>query len=183
MDGLANDPGDAQPIAENVREQILAPVIEAVATALREVAMTEVEVRATYRLPKRRLQCKLVAALELSSSALTCLTLGFSDAGAASLARRVLGEAVPNLDAGLIGDCIGELINVAGGQAKALLHGTPWHFTFGTPRLGAGPELPFSGSQECLEALLATDVGEVVLQLFLRDSDQGTSQPIACGHI
>jgi CheY-specific phosphatase CheX len=166
---LPDVPADAQPIAEELREQILAPVLVAVETALREVAMTEMAVCATYRLSTRRLRGERVALLKLSSAALACLALGQSGATAAALARRILVDTAPNPDAELIGDCLGELVNVAGGQAKALLHGTPWQFTSGTPQLSSEGDLPVAGANECLVALLATDVGEVIVQLFLTD--------------
>jgi CheY-specific phosphatase CheX len=171
VDGLADIPADAQPIADRVREQILAPVLTAVETALREVAMTEVSLRAAYRLPKSRQQGELVASLELSASPLTCLSLGLGNATASALAQRVLTGTLPNPDFALTMDCLAELVNVTGGQAKALFHGTPWQFTFGTPQRVWGGDFSMPDPHGCLVALLATDVGEVILQLFLGDPD------------
>lgn len=161
---------DAQPIADELRERLLGPVLEAVTTALREVAMTEATEGTSYRTAPHQLRGELIAYLELSSSAQRCLALGFSRDTAASLARRVLAETMSNPDAPLIDDCLGELANVSAGQAKALLHGTPWQFTFGTPRVTTDTELPIKDVNECLVARLDSDVGEIVVQLLMTKS-------------
>lgn len=57
--------------------------------------------------------------------------LSFPRATAEALAQRIL-VGVP-LDAGMIQDCMGELLNVITGRAKTLTFGTPEHFTFTTP--------------------------------------------------
>lgn len=162
-------PMNAEPIADETREQILAAFLAAVETALREVAMTEGVVHATYRVAAPRHRGELVAMLELSSAAQTCLAVELSGTTAAALAQRVLADTFPNPDAALIRDCLGELINVSAGQAKALLHGTPWQFTFGTPRVDSGAESPIVSPQEGLVGVMATDVGEVIVQVFLKD--------------
>jgi chemotaxis protein CheX len=167
MDSLLVTPPDALPIADDQHEQLLAPILAAVETALREVALSDSVVRATYRIQARRLQGDVVAMLELSSGAAKCLTLGVSLSTATALARRVLSETLANADDALICDCLGEIANVAAGQAKALLHGTPYHFTFGTPHATAAGMLPATETQECFVAVMATDVGDVVVQLFL----------------
>lgn len=172
MHQLSDVPAESWPIAEETREQVLAPVLASVETALREVALTEVAACATYRQATCQLRGEVVALLKLASAPQTCLALGFSNATAAALARRILTGTVSDPDGELIRDCLGELVNVAAGQAKALLHGTPWQFTFGTPQLASGVELPDAGPQDCLSAILATDVGEVIVQLFLSDASR-----------
>jgi chemotaxis protein CheX len=61
------------------------------------------------------------------------LILSFSQGTAAALARRVLAGVVGDADQAMIRDCMGEVANVVAGQAKALLYGTPSHFTLSTP--------------------------------------------------
>src|SRR5260370_11522250 len=139
MDSFAVMPPDAQPIAAQVREQILAPFLVAVETALREVALTEGAERDAYQVKSRRLYGDVVALLELSSGAEGCLALGVSAPTAAALARRVLTETRGHVDEAVIRDCIGEIANVAARQAKALLHCTPDQVTFGTPNNATDP--------------------------------------------
>jgi CheY-specific phosphatase CheX len=167
MGSLADMPPDAQPIAADLHEQLLGQFVVAVETALRELAGTDAAERLAYHLRSRRCRGAVVALIDLSSAAAGSLALGFAEETAAALARRVLSETLPNPDDALIRDCLGEITNVTAGQAKALLHGTPYAFTFGTPRITSAAELPTGGKEECLVAVMATDVGEFVLQLFI----------------
>src|SRR4051812_12669340 len=61
------------------------------------------------------------------------LVLSFPGRTAATLARRILAEAAVDADAMMVQDCMGEVANVVAGQAKALLVGSPSHFTLSTP--------------------------------------------------
>jgi chemotaxis protein CheX len=169
MGSFAQMPPDAQPIAAEVRELLLAPFVTAVETVLRELAMTESAERCAYQVRSHAHHrgADLVAMLDLSAATVGGLALGFAAGTAMALARRMLSETMPNPDDGLIRDCIGEIANVTAGQAKALLHGTQHAFTFGTPRITSTAELPADGSEAALVAVLATDVGPVVLQLFV----------------
>jgi CheY-specific phosphatase CheX len=173
MDALALMPADAQPIDAEVRARILTPFLVAVETALREVALTDSSVRAACQIPSPRLHGEVVATLELSSGAEGCLALGVSNLTAAALARRVLSETRAHIDDALICDCLGEIANVTAGQAKALLHGTPYQFTFGTPHTAAAARPPAGDIAGCLMAVMATDVGDVVVQLFLKTTLAG----------
>jgi CheY-specific phosphatase CheX len=159
-------PPDAQAIDADLREELLVPFVTGLETALRELAGTEAVLRFVYRLPVRRLHGDLVVLLDLTSSLQCGLALGVGTATAAALAQRMLTDAAPKPDEALIRDSIGEIANVASGQAKALLHGTPYQFTFGTPRLAEDAQEP-AGPEESLVAVMATDVGDVVVQLFV----------------
>jgi CheY-specific phosphatase CheX len=166
MNSFTEMPADAQPLAADLREQLLAPFIEAVQTALRELAGTDAVERFAYQARSRHCRGDLVAMIDLSSATMRCLTLGFTTETATELARRFLSETAPIPDGTLVRDCAGEIANVTSGQAKALLHGTPNAFTFGTPRIAPTGELP-RDIDKSLVAVLATDVGAVVLQLFV----------------
>jgi CheY-specific phosphatase CheX len=160
-------PAEARPIAADVAEGFLGSFVTAVETALREVASTDVALRFTYQLRSHQYRGEIVAMLQLSSATAACLALGMTQETAKTLSRRMLSEIVPNPDDDLIRDCVGEIANVAAGQAKAILHGTQHALTFGTPRIYSAQEVPASGAQEMLVAVLASDVGEVVVQLFV----------------
>ena len=134
---------------------------------VREVARTDSAVRVAYQVRSRRFRGELVAMLDLSSSTEGCLAVGVGTATAAALAQRVLSETLANPDDALIRDCLGEIANVAAGQAKALLHGTPYQFSFSTPCFATEAEQVPRGMEESLVAVMATDVGEVVVQLLL----------------
>ena len=54
---------------------------------------------------------------------------------ALELTSRVLQEVGDSADGGIVRDCAGELANVIAGQAKTLLFGTPYHFTFSLPSI------------------------------------------------
>jgi CheY-specific phosphatase CheX len=167
MDSRSEMPPDARPIAARLKEQLLDPFVVAVETALREVARTDAAVSLTYQVRSRRHGDEVVAMLDLASATVGRLALGVAATTAAVLAQRMLSETMPNPDDELIRDCLGEIANVTAGQAKALLHGTPYAFTFGTPTITSAAELPTSGDAESLVAVMATDVGEVVVELFV----------------
>jgi CheY-specific phosphatase CheX len=169
---LAKPPADARPVPAGLHEQLLAPFVEAVETALRDVAGTEAALSTSYHAPSHRPCGDLVVVLDLCAATAEGLALGVGTATAAALARRVLSDVVPDPDDALIRDCLGEIANVAAGQAKALLHGTPHAFTFGTPRTLPPEELHAAGGKATLVAVLATDVGEVVVQLSLQREPQ-----------
>ena len=80
----------------------------------------------------------------------------------------MLADVTTELDEQLIRDCVGEIGNVVSGQAKALLAGTPFAFTFSLPEVvvGANHFQPASG-QECLVVAFNSDQGEFSLRLLL----------------
>lgn len=65
------------------------------------------------------------------------MTFCLPAAAAGELARRILAGAT-ELTPGLVRDCTGEVANVIAGQAKALLVGSPAHFTLSTPEVRSG---------------------------------------------
>jgi CheY-specific phosphatase CheX len=73
------------------------------------------------------------AAMKLDGGAVRWAVLGFPTETAAALARRVLAGVGGEPDEGMVRDCAAEVLNVVAGQAKTLLYGTPYHFTFATP--------------------------------------------------
>jgi CheY-specific phosphatase CheX len=161
-------PPGARPVPADLNEQLLAPFVTAVETALREVALTDSAVSRAYRVRSHGHCSALVVMIDLDSAAEGCLALGVAPVTAAALARRVLSETLANPDEALVRDCIGEIANVAAGEAKALLHGTPYRFRFGTPRFAAGGDAVVGGLEDRLIAVMATDVGEVIVELFVR---------------
>ena len=73
------------------------------------------------------------------------------------------------MDENLVRDCVGEIANVIAGQAKALLAGGPYHLTFSVPRIVVEEQdcLP-QPDQDCLAAVLSSDLEDFALQLFLK---------------
>jgi CheY-specific phosphatase CheX len=112
----------------------------AVTTTLREMAGVEAVVRETFRAAGGEALADVSAALRLDADVERGVILSFPLRTAATLAGRVLAEVGGEPDEGMIRDCAAELLNVIAGQAKALLFGTPHHFTFSTPTVPAvGP--------------------------------------------
>jgi CheY-specific phosphatase CheX len=114
-------------------DELLEPFITAVATTLRELAGVEVTVRDASPTAGNVSPVDVSAALRLDADVNGWLILSFPRATAAALAGRVLAGVEGEPDEGMIRDCAGELLNVTAGQAKALLFGTPRHFSFSTP--------------------------------------------------
>lgn len=121
-------------------DELLEPFVTAVATTLREMAGVEVVVRDTPEAAGGEELTDVSVALRLDADAEGWLILSFPFDTAAALAGRVLAGIEGEPDEGMIRDCVSELLNVTAGQAKALLFGTPRHFTFTTPTvLTSGP--------------------------------------------
>ena len=114
------------------------PFAEAVVVTLREMAGVESATGETTKFYGPPGYGDVSAVLRLMAAGEGYLILSFPTATANALARRVLDGAAELNDA-MVRDCAGEVVNVAAGQAKALLFGTPEHFTLGTPMVVNGP--------------------------------------------
>jgi chemotaxis protein CheX len=167
LDILEGD--DARPVPDGVREQLLEPFIAAARLTLAEMAGTGAAVRAVYRTRQPRVDGDTTVMLGLTSGPVGALVLGFPGRTAAALAGRVLAGVVEGPDEGMVRDCMGEIANVLAGQAKALLLGTPYHFSLSTPTVlsRAEHEVRSHPEADCLVVAFASDVGDFALQLCL----------------
>jgi chemotaxis protein CheX len=170
-------PGTGQPINEATHSQFLEPFIAATRAALAEMAGTAVTVRTAVRTDSPQALGDVSAVVQLTSATPGYLILGFPRRTAAALAKRILTGVVKSMDEDLVRDCMGEIANVISGQAKALLAGTPQHFSFSLPRvvIGGAPELGSDPGRDCLVVALGTDLGEIALQLLCPKSTTVTS--------
>jgi CheY-specific phosphatase CheX len=107
--------------------------------ALREMAGVEAVVRVARPAAAADTIAGLSATIRLTAAGGEGrLILAFPEPTAAELARRILAGTVDEPAADMIGDCMGEVANVVAGQAKALLVGSPAHFTLSTPTVSTG---------------------------------------------
>ena len=136
----------------------MAALIEAVTTALRELAAVECAVCDTAP------PADLCAVLPVTTTAGPgALALALPEATALALARRILADTGVEPDAAAVRDCAGEVVNVVCGQAKTMLRGTPYHFTLSTPRVADGA--PDVGDAHVLA--FASDAGPFALHVHL----------------
>jgi chemotaxis protein CheX len=164
----AETPGATRPVSQEDRDRLAEPLVTAACLALRECAGTEAVVRAVSWETLARTRADVTAVLRLRGAAEGALTLSCPLPTAAALAGRMLNEVTQDPDEALVRDCLGELANVIAGQAKALLAGTPRHFTFSPPAVGTGADAeswPRPGSA-CLAIAFDSDVGDIALRLF-----------------
>jgi chemotaxis protein CheX len=168
-EGLLNS-DEVQPIAPELREQVLGMFVEAVRVTMQEMVNTEVIERASYRKKSPTTLVELSAVIGMESATGGALVLGCTEATAAALAHRLLAGTVEEPEPELIRDCLGEVLNVIAGQSKTMLFGTPWHFLLTMPMIvaGVGQPIPRSAGTSCLVAEFGSDVGEVVVQVCLR---------------
>jgi chemotaxis protein CheX len=161
--------GDTRPVPDEVRQQLLEPFLWAAQVTLAEMAGVEVVVRSAYRTGEHRLLGDLAAVLPVTSPTVAALVLHFPRQTATALAGRVLAGVVAEPDEGLIRDCLGEVANVVAGQAKALLLGTPHHFTLSTPTVASAAQPVALGNPngEHLVAVLGGAVGDFALEVCL----------------
>jgi chemotaxis protein CheX len=165
MEANLGIPESAEPINQEVQDQIVEPFVQAVQAALSEMAGTEVMVQSVYRSRRHSRLGDIEVAIDLTSSEPRVLVLSFLHKTAANLAGQMLPENAAELDENLIRDCMGEIANVVAGQAKSLLAGTPHQFTFSLPQVLASSENLHQG----LESLVITflcDQGAFALRLI-----------------
>jgi chemotaxis protein CheX len=162
--------GEVQPIAPEVREQVLEVFVTATRVTMQEMVMTEVFERASYRKKTPTTLGAISAVIGMESGPGGALVLGCNEETAAALARRVLVGTVEQPEPEMTRDCLGEVLNVIAGQSKTLLFGTPYHFLLTTPMIvtGAGQAIPRSAGTTCLVVEFGSDVGDVVVQVCLR---------------
>jgi chemotaxis protein CheX len=159
-----------EPIAPELRSQLVEPFISAVSLAFQEWISIEVVVRPVYRKPRHKPFGDIAALIDLKSATEDTLVLSFPERTAAALARRILTGTRAELDEALMRDCLGEAVNIVAGQAKALLAETPHRFVFSTPRVvsGIGQEAEAEQGKDCLIVVFRSEVGDFALQLGLK---------------
>ena len=150
-----------------VREQLIEPFIAAVCTVLRDMTGVDAAPTDCCRLSTCQPGYDISAILLLQSQMHRAFMLGFPESTARDLAQRMLPESSPQSDEALTRDCMGEIANVTAGQAKALLHGSPYHFTFSTPQVVRGGKLIEFTSQpyECMVVDFQSEAGPFTLQI------------------
>jgi chemotaxis protein CheX len=158
-----------EPVSAEVRDQLVEPLITATRAALGEMANTEVVVRVMCQNPGPQALGDISAVLRLTFASEGTLVLSFPERTATAFARRILTGVSAEVDEQLVRDCVGEIGNVVAGQAKALLAGTPYHFTFSLPRVVAGvDEFRPAPGLDCLMVAFNSEQGEFALRLFLK---------------
>lgn len=137
----------------------------AVPFALREMANVEAVVRDGFQNATDDPSADLFAGVGLiTSGGAGRLVLCFSVATATALARRVLADVADEPADDMVRDCLGEIANVVAGQAKALLVGSPAHFTLSTPTVWERGAVKLAGA--CAEILFASDAGAFAVRLY-----------------
>jgi chemotaxis protein CheX len=157
-----------QPVSPEIRAKLVEPFITATRTALREMANTEMVVRAVCRSSSHPASDDISAVLQLTPAIDGSLVLSFPERTAAFLARQVLAGVTAEVDNQLIRDCVAEIGNVVAGQAKALLAGTPFHFVFSLPRVIIGIDDLQVAGLDCLFIAFDGGFGKFALRLYRR---------------
>ncbi len=144
-------------------DDLVGPFSEAVAVALREMAGVESFLMEAHSTSEPVGFGDVSAVLRLGGNGEGFLILSLPQQTAEALARRVLAETLTEMDADMVGDCMGEVANIVAGQAKTLLYGTPRHFTFSAPTVVHG--LPSVPHAQRWVATFQSDTGEFVLHV------------------
>ena len=158
----------AEPISAEIRETLLSPFIAATGAALGEMASTEVVVRAVSRGPGRHPAGNLRRSSDSPRGSRAPWFSFFRKAPQRPSPSAVLAHVATEVDAQLIRDCVGEIGNVVAGQAKALLAGTSYHFTFSLPKVVDVEDFQPPPVPDCLVVAFNCDSGEFALELFLK---------------
>jgi chemotaxis protein CheX len=151
----------------DTRTEVGGAFAEAVQVAFREMAATEPVLRDWSTAPGDEGVGDLCASLRVATATGEgYLVLSFCEQTAAMLAQRVLIEVAAEPDIAMIRDCVGEVLNVIAGQAKTLLHGTPYHFSLSTPIVGS-EVLVLAGEAPRWVAVFDSTLGRFSLHIHL----------------
>lgn len=154
----------ASTVSPAIRDHLVGPLITAVRQTLVEMAGVEVMVRSVYQTTASPPLGDLSTFLELSMATEGLLILSLSGRTAESLGRRILAEVSTDPTPELIQDCVNEVGNVVAGQAKALLAGTPYHFTFSPPKISIAENRQWLQSSTAVVIAFETEIGNMTLQ-------------------
>jgi chemotaxis protein CheX len=122
----------------DTRNEFVEAFVAAVPFALREMASVEAIARDAHRATDAKF-ADLSAVIRLHAlHGDGQLVLSLPQQTATALAQRILAEVADGIADDLVRDCMGEVANVVAGQAKALLVGSPAHFTLSTPVVRTG---------------------------------------------
>jgi CheY-specific phosphatase CheX len=122
-----------------IPDELVAAIAEAVPFALREMAGVEAYVRHTHPTSAADHFGDMSAIVRLTAACgVTRLVMTYPEKTAAALTRSILTDTTSDVSPDMVRDCIGEVANVIAGQAKALLVGSPAHFTLSTPAVRSG---------------------------------------------
>ncbi len=158
---------------------LLEPFIRATRTALGEMVGSEIGVLGMVRNARHQVWGDIAGVIGLSkkestsqlprSDGLGSLVLKFPQKTAEALAARLFSGVRTEIDKNLIRDCMGEIANVVGGQAKAMLDETPYRFEFRLPPVVVDAQkIQLPPGLDCLTVCFTCDQGEFVLQLSLK---------------
>jgi CheY-specific phosphatase CheX len=149
-------------------EKVAEAFIGAARVALREMAVTEIDIQSVSPGTTRLAPDTIAAAVELRPDQDGLFVVEFPGSTAAALARRMLTGVTNDLDDGLIRDCMGEIANVIAGQVKALTARTDAPFSFKLPPRVTDTGQVRSSGLDCMSIHATTDCGDFALLLFLR---------------
>lgn len=148
----------------NIPDELVSAFCEATPLALREMAEVEAIVRETSTADSTDRYGDVSAILRLTTSlGDVSLVMSYPEQTAKALAEHVLASVTDNVSREMVNDCVGEVANVVAGQAKAMLVGSPAHFTLSTPVVREGDTSPPSGDRRVIE--FDSNVGVFVIQL------------------
>ena len=159
----------ASAVSPEIEECLVQPFIGAVTLALTEMAGTELLVQGIFHRPAAATLGDIFALIRFAGSDDGFL-LSFPRPTAVALSRRILANAVEQVDESLMQDCLGEVANVVAGQAKALLAQTRFHFTFSTPIVACAslPAGPVKFDRDCVAVIFRGEPGDFALQICVR---------------
>ena len=162
---------EGQMVDAAIQRDLIDPWIAAASTALGELAGAAVGVQGVSRRAISSGPGDISALVEITAARGGFMILRLPERTASAVAARMLTEAQQQPDEALVRDCVGELANVIAGQAKAMLAGGPYQFTFSIPRVSAGDlvELPARNLPGMAIALVC-EHGPFTLHLLLTSS-------------
>jgi chemotaxis protein CheX len=158
----------AHALPADLRRALVDPLGTAVCQATQEMTAVEFTLQSAHQLPAPAVLGDIAAVLELSEPLQGVLIMSFSTRTAEALAARVFAEVHEVVTPALVQDCMGEIGNVIAGQGKALLHGTPYHYSFSAPTIQAAADLKLPAILDSVVLAFDSDVGDCALQFCLK---------------
>lgn len=155
-------------LSREMRDQLTEAFVTATTTAMGQWAGTEVIAREVTQTVPPEVPGTTHAVIDLAGECLSLLVMSFPLPTGPALAKRALREVSHEPDPNLVNDCLGEVANIVAGQAKALLAGTPLHFTLTPPRcvVGGWAEAVRTTAADCVVIAFDCDLGAFSVAVF-----------------
>lgn len=160
---------DMEPVFSEMHTHVLKTFIGVTEMTFREMAQVDIHIRASYQKRAYTIFGDISAVLGLFGQSEGALAVSFPHATALRLTKCIFPELNVEEDQEMVRDCVGEIANIIGGQAKGQLSTTDCRFNISTPTIITGLEhqVRHKAGVPSLIAVFDSSLGDFALQVCM----------------